>query len=64
MLSPQHLHHVFVLASQARRQSGTPVSAQLAALAEALGVPDVSDLPESAWDEVLVWFWRQQSQPS
>jgi hypothetical protein len=60
LLSPQHLGQVYVLARQERRRSGQAVSALLAALAQAFGVPDISDLPESAWDDVLGWFWERQ----
>ncbi len=60
LLSPQHLGQVYVLARQERRRSGQAVSALLAALAQAFGVPDISDLPESAWDDVLGWFWERR----
>jgi hypothetical protein len=60
LLSPQHLGQVYVLARQERQRSGEAISALLAALAQAFGVPDISDLPESAWDEVLGWFWERQ----
>ena len=63
ILSSQHLARLYALTREARRQRGTPVSAQLAALAEAFGVADVSDLPESAWEDVQDWFW-QQPRPS
>ncbi len=60
LLSPQHLGQVYVLARQERRRSGQAISALLAALAQAFGVPDISDLPDSAWDDVLGWFWERQ----
>jgi hypothetical protein len=60
LLSPQHLGHVYVLAREERRRSGIPVSEQLAALAGAFEVPDVSDLPDALWDDVLAWFWERR----
>ncbi len=60
LLSPQHLGQVYVLARQERQRSGESVSALLGMLAQEFGVPDISDLPDSAWDDVLGWFWERQ----
>ena len=60
LLTPQQLAQVYALARKERGRSGMPVSAQLAALAEAFGVADVSDLPDAAWNDVLGWFWQQR----
>lgn len=55
-LSPQRLGQVYLLERRLRAEQGRRVGGTLEALASDFGVEDVSDLPESVWPHVLVWF--------
>ena len=62
-LSPDHFLHLYVLARSLESRTGEPLGAVMRELAAAFQVTDVGELPDSAWDGVLAWFW-QHSQRS
>lgn len=62
-LSPDHFLHLYVLARSLESRTGEPLGAVMRELAAAFQVRDVGELPDSAWDGVLAWFW-QRSQRS
>lgn len=62
-LSPDHFLHLYVLARSLESRTGEPLGAVMRELAAAFQVMDVGELPDSAWDGVLAWFW-QRSQRS
>ena len=59
LLSKDHLYQAYALAGEERRRSGEAINDLLRELAQALGVPDISDLPDAAWDDVSAWFWQR-----
>ncbi len=58
-LSHDHIVHLFVLARSLQSRTGEPLGALLRELAAAFQVTDFGELPDSAWDGVLAWFWQQ-----
>lgn len=58
-LSHDHIVHLFVLARSLQSQTGEPLGALLRELAAAFQVTDFGELPDSAWDGVLAWFWQR-----
>lgn len=57
-LSPDHFLHLYVLARSLESRTGEPLGAVMRELAAAFQVRDVGELPDSAWDGVLAWFWQ------
>lgn len=53
---PARLAHVYVLARALRQKDHVPIAETLALLAEHFNVKDVSDLPVTAWPDILAWF--------
>ena len=60
ILTTEHRNQVYALARHQRDQTGEPVAAQLADLAETFGVEDISDIPDAAWEEVAAWLWQRR----
>jgi hypothetical protein len=58
-LSPDHFLHLYVLARSLESRTGEPLGAVMRELAAAFQVTDVGELPDSAWDGVLAWFWQR-----
>ena len=58
-LSPDHFLHLYVLARSLESRTGEPLGALMRELAAAFQVRDVGELPDSAWDGVLAWFWQR-----
>lgn len=57
-LSPDHFLHLYVLARSLESRTGEPLGALMRELAAAFQVTDVGELPDSAWDGILAWFWQ------
>lgn len=57
-LSPDHFLHLYVLARSLESRTGEPLGAVMRELAAAFQVADVGELPDSAWDGILAWFWQ------
>jgi hypothetical protein len=55
----ERIGHLYVLTRWLRRQQGMPLAESLAALAAEFHVPDVTDLPETAWPDILAWFHQR-----
>ncbi len=60
ILSPEHLVHVYVLARDVRDQTGEQIPPMLLALMQTFGVPDTSDLPDDAWEQIRSWLWQRR----
>ena len=58
-LSTEHLVQMHLLTRSLRGGAGEPVNVVFRELAAYFGVPDVSDLPDAAWDRILTWFWQR-----
>lgn len=58
-LSPDHFLHLYVLARSLESRTGEPLGAVMRELAAAFEVTDVGELPDSAWDGILAWFWQR-----
>ncbi|HEU5198543.1 MAG TPA: phage antirepressor N-terminal domain-containing protein [Ktedonobacterales bacterium] len=58
-LSPDHFLHLYVLARSLESRTGEPLGAVMRELAAAFQVPDIGELPDSAWDAILSWFWQR-----
>jgi hypothetical protein len=52
--------HVYVLARDVRDQTGEQIPPMLQALMQAFGVPDTSDLPDDAWEQIRSWLWQRR----
>lgn len=57
ILTAEHRNQVYALARHLRDQTGVPIAALLAELAETFGVEDMSDIPDAGWEQVKAWFW-------
>lgn len=60
ILTAEHRNQVYALARHLRAQTGEPVAALFAELAETFGVEDMSDIPDAGWEEVAAWFWERR----
>jgi hypothetical protein len=60
ILTAEHRNQVYTLARHLRDQTGEPVAAMFAELAQAFGVEDMSDIPDAGWEEVAAWFWERR----
>lgn len=60
ILTAEHRNQVYALARHLRDQTGAPVAAMLAELAETFGVEDMSDIPDIGWEAVAAWFWQRR----
>ena len=58
-LSPDHFLHLYVLARSLESRTGEPLGAVMRELAAAFQVTDIGELPDSAWDAILSWFWQR-----
>jgi hypothetical protein len=58
-LSPDHFLHLYVLARSLESRTGEPLGAVMRELAAAFHVTDIGELPDSAWDAILSWFWQR-----
>ncbi len=54
--SPQRLAHIYLLARRIRAKQGYRIADLLTGLADHFHIEDISDLPESAWPDILTWF--------
>ena len=62
ILTTDHRNQVYALARHLRDQTGEPLVAMFAELAEMFGVADMSDIPDAGWDVVADWFWERRQQ--
>jgi hypothetical protein len=60
ILTAEHRNQVYALARHLRDQTGEPLAAMFAELAEVFGVADMSDIPDAGWEEVATWFWERR----
>ncbi len=60
ILTAEHRNPVYALARHLRDQTGEPLAAMFAELAEMFGVADMSDIPDAGWEEVATWFWERR----
>jgi hypothetical protein len=58
-LSPDHFLHLYVLARSLKSRTGEPLGAVMRELAAAFHMTDIGELPDSAWDAILSWFWQR-----
>ncbi len=55
----ERIGHLFVLLRRLRSQQGMPLDESLAALAAEFNIPHATDLPETAWPDILAWFHQR-----
>ena len=60
ILTAEHRNQVYALARHLRAQTGEPLVAMFAELAEMFNVADMSDIPDAGWEEVAAWFWERR----
>lgn len=59
LLSFEHIRHLYVLACLLQSWTGESLSVLMRELVATLQVRDVGELPDSAWDSILAWFWQR-----
>lgn len=64
ILTAEHRNQVYALARHLRGQTGVPIAALFAELAESFGVEDMSDIPDVGWEQVKAWFWLRTQRPN